>query len=116
MNGRDKERSFSEVGDTLRYFNSMASSHSWCCSEYENSVTPPLISKATPTSYSFREKATPTSFVAVKAMALATAVSGESYDHFNDATSISSDGGIVILSDINTTNEELDTVKIPRQR
>lgn len=33
--GRERDRSQSEVGDTLRYFNSMTGSRSWCCSEYD---------------------------------------------------------------------------------
>lgn len=75
MNGKDKERSFSEVGDTLRYFNSMASSHSWCCTDYDepamalmglNQVDMPIDGAAMATA-------------AAKAIAVAAAVSCENF-------------------------------------
>ena len=43
MNGKDRDRSFSEVTDTLRYFNSMASSHSWCCSDHDYEDSSPSL-------------------------------------------------------------------------
>ena len=75
MNGKDKERSFSEVGDTLRYFNSMASSHSWCCTDYDepamalmglNQLDMPIDGAAMATA-------------AAKAIAVAAAVSCENF-------------------------------------
>lgn len=76
MNGKDKERrSFSEVGDTLRYFNSMASSHSWCCADYDepamalmglNQLDMPIDGAAMATA-------------AAKAIAVAAAVSCENF-------------------------------------
>jgi len=84
MNGKDKERSFSEVGDTLRYFNSMATSHSWCCTEYDNSSSSAMaLIGLKKLEEAAMAKAT------AEAIAIAAAVSGD--------TLSDDDGGVFIM-------------------
>lgn len=104
MNGGNKERSYSEVGtDTLRYFNSMNSSHSWCCSDYDSLSNLPLLN-----SLPYSQKAA-TASAAVKAIAVAAAVSGENFEgSLNDTSSLSSDPGIIIMNDLRLASTDND--------
>lgn len=82
MSGKDRDRSWSEVGDTLRYFNSMASSRSWCCADTDdsdlaliglNQLDLPIEGAAMATA-------------AAKAVAVVAAVSCDNFDDHDDCT------------------------------
>jgi hypothetical protein len=118
MNGKDRDRSFSEVGDTLRYFNSMASSHSWCCTDRDDFTLVDLNDWPLGTS----AMATAT----VKAVAVTTAVSCENFEYDNGSAGEEDvnaddhdDGEAICMRDIlnnSTTSEASKVIAEDHQR
>ena len=103
MNGKDKERSFSEVGDTLRYFNAMASSHSWCGPDSEDQES--TLSLVGLNKLDMPLGGASIATAAAKAIAVAATVSCDDSSSINSVNDVeAARGGIKFIKDLKEVN------------